>query len=439
MTYPTPDNPNADRAETYRALQSHDRILSADWDADPTLDRAVVALRNHPVPEGPPDSLLKRTLASLNEVDPRELAASRNRLRIPIFLRPLLVAAGLLLVIGAIAMILLSSSSVAFADVARKVRESRSLIFTLPVPIPNPQNPDTTITVPGKLSVLEGDRLRMEIPDVVTMVFDLRNNRGIALDHKGKHAIVIHNLNPFPNQRNPNQADLVKTIQALKRLGGKPERELGEQQFDGRTLRGFVATQDLITFTVWADPRTGDPVRIEFAPPGEDGQKMTFADIQIDAPIDPADFNLAIPRGYEQFQLALPNVEGGEASLLNVLKGYTHRTNGRFPQRLTDWGDYVKVLQADAIKAALTGPRPQPGTLAGLSGEALEYVANLLAAPQFLSTLPKDSFGYLGANKSTGDSTQIIFWYKTPEGPHRAIFSDLTAREIKPEEIPRPN
>src|SRR5688572_24757173 len=191
MTYPTPENPNADRAETYRALQSHDRTLSADWDADPTLDRAVVALRNHPIPEGPPNSLLKTTLASLRQAHPRQLASSRNSLGIRLF-RPLAVAATLLVAISVIAILLLNASSVAFAQVARKVRDSRTLSFTVPVP-----NPTTGKPILSKFYVQEGDRFRMEIDGVSTVVFDAQANRGVMLIHPLKQAVVIDNFNAF--------------------------------------------------------------------------------------------------------------------------------------------------------------------------------------------------------------------------------------------------
>jgi hypothetical protein len=428
MNYPTPDN-NHDRAETYRALQSHNRVLSADHDVDPTLDRAVVALRNQPVPEGPPQSLLAKTLISLREKQPRVLASSRNSLRNPwrFPFRPLALAAGLLFAIGAIAivaLVLLSSTSVAFADVARKVRNSRTLTFTADTPLGS-----------VKVFAIEGRQLRMETGDR-SVVFDAHANTGLLLDRRTRYAVVIDNPNVLFRHRN-NDADFVRAIQALKNLGNKPERELGERTWSGKTLRGFVATQDDITFTVWADPRTGDPARIEFGSPGDGDSLITFTDIQIDAPIDPAKFNLKIPPGYNRLQIALPNVEGGEPSLLIALRGYTDRTGGRFPSRLTDWSDFAKVLRADALKAALSGAKPQPGALAGLSGEALEYVSNVAAITPFLSSLPADNYAYLGAGKSTGDSTQIIFWHKTPEGAHRAIFSDLTAREVNPEEIPK--
>jgi hypothetical protein len=425
MTYPTSDN-HGDRAETYRALQSHDRALSAAWDPDPTLDRAVVALKDQPIPHGPPDSLLAKTLASLREAEPQVLAPSPNSLRI--FLRPLAIAAGLLISISVIAIILLNSSSVAFAEVAKKVRDSRTLIFTVPVP-----NPDDGTLILSRFYFQEGDRFRMDVPGFSTVVFDPQDNKGIMLVHTLKRAVIIDNANALAGPRNRNNsADLIKTVRALKNLGNKPQSDLGSREFDGKTLRGFVAAQDGLTFTVWADPRTGDPVRIELAPLGD-----ALTDIQLDAAIDPALFKLEIPPAYNRFQVALPNVEGGEASLLTALEGYTRRSGGRFPDRLTDWGDYVRVLRADMIKAAINGSQPQPGALAGPSAEVWEYIANVSAIAPFLASLPKGQYAYLGSGRTKDDSTQMIFWYKPADGPHRAVFSDLTAREIKPEELPR--
>jgi outer membrane lipoprotein-sorting protein len=355
------------------------------------------------------------------------------------------VAAVLLvgILIVATIVVALNSSSVAFADVIGKIRGSRTLTFSAHTSLPGMKQPVST-----KFYWDEGGRFRMEMADPASpmhsiAVFDAQANRGVMLMPKAKMALVVTNFNDLIRQQKGSAGggvgDFAKALESLKKLGDKPEKELGEKVFDGRTLRGFVAKREGMAFTVWADPKSGDPVRIELEPVGApEPMKIALTDIQLDVPIDPAKFKLDIPPGYNQMQINLPHIEGGEASLIVALRGYTQRSGGAFPKSLTDWSDYGKVLKADLVRAALASAfNPQPAASASLSAEAVEFMVNVAAIAPFLETLPKDGYAYLGRGKTTGDKGQVVFWYKKGDGAYRAIFGDLSARDVKPEEIPR--
>jgi hypothetical protein len=49
---------------------------------------------------------------------------------------------------------------------------------------------------------------------------------------------------------------------------------------------------------------------------------------------------------------------------------------------------------------------------------------------QFLGTLPKDGWRYLGKGKTMDDKESVIFWYKTGKG-YRGIMGDLTATDLQ--------
>jgi outer membrane lipoprotein-sorting protein len=416
---------------------------------DNILDRAIVALRGESVPDGPSEELFGSTLTALRRATappqpapiklPRRISFSWAR-----------VAALFVLVVSVIAAIILSlnSSPVAFADVIRKVRESRTLTFNAQMNVPGARQ-----SISMKFFMEEGGRFRMETAEPSSpmhsiAVFDAHANKGVMLMPRAKMAVVLTNFNDFVKQQQKGNGadggggpgDFVKMLETLKKLGDKPEKELGEWTFDGRRLRGFVARQEGVAFTVWADPKTGEPVRIELEPPGAPASmKIAFTDIHVDPPIDPAKFKLDIPAGYNQMQINLPHVEGGEASLIAALRGYTSRSGGAFPRSLTDWSDYAAVLKADAVRAAVTSAlTPQPAAAsASFSADALEFMANVAQIMPFLATLPKEGYAYLGRGKTTsGDKDQIVFWYKKGDGTYRAVFGDLTARDVKAEEVP---
>ena len=434
-----PSDNHGDKAEIYRATDSHNRDVGVERDTDPTLDRAVAALRGQEIPEGPPSRLVDDTLAAMYLAMPKAGAPSRGWFRFPA--RFLARAAIFLIVAGAVFAVLfvnLNSSSVAFADVIKKVRQSRSLAFTMHTSVPGMNQ-----SMAMRFFAMEDGRLRMEMGDGTVMVVDSQKNKALLLVPKLKQALMLTNANGMMQQK--GGADFAKAVESLKKLGDRPRGELGEKEFDGRRLRGFVATQDNVEFAVWADPRTGAPVRIEFEPlkviapetPAAGAMKMVMADFQVDPAIEESKFSLDIPKGYVRTDFELPKVAGGEESLLYVLRGYTRRT-GEFPKSLTDWAGYANALKGDAVKAAVVGAvKPAPGAIAQASGEAMEYAANLGAIIPFLHELPKDAYAYLGRGKAVGDKDAVVFWYRRGDGSHRAIFGDLSVRDVGVGELPR--
>ena len=438
-----PNENSGDKAEIYRATDSHNRVIGVDRDADPTLDRALAALRGQTVPEGPPRRLMDDTLAAIYlaaaRSGPKSGAPSRGWFRFPA--RFLARAAIFLIVAGAAFAALFvnfNSSSVAFADVIKKVRQSRSIAFTTHTTL-NSSLPGLNRAVEMRFFATEDGRLRVEAGDLAVWIHDPVLNKSLMLVPRQRQAFTLGNLNDLMGQK--GNADLVKAIESLKKLDDKAERELGEKQFDGRTLRGFVATHENMEYTVWADPKTGEPVRIELEPlaglTGDAGMmKIAMTDFRVNPQIDPSKFSLEIPAGYSTMSLQLPRVPGGEESLLIVLRGYTQRSGGKFPPSLTDWADHAKVLKTDAMRAAVVGAvKPAPGALAGLSGEAMEYLTNVGAVLPFLTELPRDGFAYRGQGKTLGNADEIVFWYKRADGTHRAVFGDLSVRDATAEEV----
>ena len=97
-----------------------------------------------------------------------------------------------------------------------------------------------------------------------------------------------------------------------------------------------------------------------------------------------------------------------------MLRNYAEASGGRFPARLDDFDDYVKVVSAATKKKAqakeaktkeakiILDPAVFEDGLAGaiLAGFCQKY---------------KDQYGYKPDGVKLGDARTIIFWYK-PEG-----------------------
>lgn len=85
-------------------------------------------------------------------------------------------------------------------------------------------------------------------------------------------------------------------ITRLQDSPGFTVEELGEQQIDGRTVIRLQAGHPRAQVTIWADPETALPVRIEQS----DGQMTVLAkNLQFDVPLDESLFRMDVPEGYK--------------------------------------------------------------------------------------------------------------------------------------------
>ena len=64
-------------------------------------------------------------------------------------------------------------------------------------------------------------------------------------------------------------------------------------------------------------------------------------------------------------------------------------------------------------------------------------MANLGASLPFLVSMRKDNYAYLGKGKTVDQKDAIVFWYKKADGTYRAIYGDLSAKDIKAENLPK--
>ena len=79
------------------------------------------------------------------------------------------------------------------------------------------------------------------------------------------------------------------------------ETDLGTKQINGRKAVGFRLSYHGQDYGIWADARTGAPVRIECERTLRDGRKCstTITDIKLDVELDESLFSFDLPEGYK--------------------------------------------------------------------------------------------------------------------------------------------
>jgi hypothetical protein len=314
----------------------------------------------------------------------------------------------------------------AWAQAIQQVREARTLTYTQLLTIKGREEPVQT-----RNFIAADGRKRTEHVGIgrskgTTTIFGDDGYIRITLIEDSKTALI-----PDLPEGRPGKvagAGFLTWLDSLKKAGDKPDKELGQKVLDGSQVTGFVATLGNFTFTMWVDTATKKPVRIEYEPQikGAGYEAVVMTDFRFDEKLDESLFSFDVPEGFkvQPKQPALPSVPGGEKSVVEALRAYTKRADGKFPASIADWGPWVVLVSKDSRDGKL-------------DPEAMSMLAHLGSITAFLSSLRKDDYSYLGDGQTVEQKDAIIFWYKKPDKTYRAIYGDLSIKDVTAEDLPK--
>ncbi len=163
-------------------------------------------------------------------------------------------------------------------------------------------------------------RRREHRADGTIYVFDMSGQpvRILTLHPDKKTAIEEALVNEGPR----SDPDMLRIVAGMS--DGTAE-DLGVQKVDGRLAQGFHRPDPVNEFTIWADPETGLPTRIEIVQPRV-ARKVILTDFDFDTPLDESLFATTAPPGYtvsrneNTFQTAV--VTTGEMAERSTFKTY---------------------------------------------------------------------------------------------------------------------
>ncbi len=178
------------------------------------------------------------------------------------------------------------TAGIAFADVLEQIRLSRPYACVSTTQYEG-RRPSTR-----RLMLLSLTRRREIWPDGSIHVFDLSGQdlKILSLYPKRKIAIEETILGAGP-RRDP---DLLAIVAAKREAKAE---DLGTRQINGRLAQGFHAPGKANDFTVWADARTGLPIRIELRQESL-GRTITMHAFEFDVDFDESLFSTTAPDGY---------------------------------------------------------------------------------------------------------------------------------------------
>jgi outer membrane lipoprotein-sorting protein len=387
------------------------------------LQRAITSMQDEAVPPGPSAELIAATRHAVQELDQRHPRAPRYFPRTP-SMRITAAAAGLLLTVatGIVLSLAVKPPSSAFGQVLKQIRGASSMSYTQFMTVEG--QPGEIVT---KVFVSPDGRRRSEMPSAgTTTIFDTNGYIRITLLEITKTALVQE---PKPDHGINAGRMFLAWLEDLKKLGDKPDKNLGQKEFDGKRATGFVATLGKSSFTIWVDNGTSELARIEYdSLVNGTPAHITMTDFRFDEKLDDSLFDFSVPAGYKIWKSPIaaadPGASSGETNIVEALRGYTKRDGGKFPASLSDWGQWGVLFSKDSRDG-------------GVDPEATRVMSHLGAILPFLMSMPKDSYAYLGEGKTTGEKDAIVFWYRKPDGKYRAIYGDLSVKDTTAADLPK--
>lgn len=313
------------------------------------------------------------------------------------------------------------TATTTFADVVEPILNARTA--SLDIVLGSQQNPSVIH------DNVMGSRIRrtvsgIESPDII---IDLEQQKLLTIDHAKKTAVYI-GLGGLPDLKNYVEV-LRNTITSLESKPDFHVENRGIESFEGTNYLVFVASSENETITVWADPKTTLPVRIEHKTPN-----MTIAcsNLKFDINFDESLFSMKAPEGYTvQDAGGIDFGNPSESAFIESLRIWAEIIeDGQFPESI-NLEDVVKVgpkFGQGMKRKGLT--EEQQAEVAMRWGQGLVFIRFFKGQGQW---------HYSGKGVKLGDSNTPIFWYQPQESKTwRVIYGDLHVEDVVEEDLPKP-
>jgi outer membrane lipoprotein-sorting protein len=347
----------------------------------------------------------------------RALHEGRLLMRRPI---PRLIAATACLAVFAAWLLLpgRQSTASAFERLAAALVDARTARFQMEVTIEGqPQQK-------FKAFYLAPDRFRQELPFLVN-ISNFSAGKMISLMPSQKRALVM-NLKGVPADKQTNNyfERLRDLLAGQLGTGDKAYVRLGDKEIDGKQAVGFRYDSPMATVTLWGDPRTATPVRIDTIWSGLPRTEVSMDHFEINVPLKESLFDMTPPADYKVQAFDVDASPPREQDMVEGLRVCSD-LGGQFPETL-DTAGITKLITRYAVQR---GKDFSEETVQQLMKESIK----IGRAFQFALELPESADAhYAGKGAKRGDKDRPIFWYK-PAGTerYRVLTADLTFHDTE--------
>jgi outer membrane lipoprotein-sorting protein len=407
---------------------------------DDPLERATRAYHTQEVPDGPPPEFVAEMLTALQQAEEAGGPAGNSDLTPRSFSMSRLVkyavaATILIALVGMTAWLVPGrGSALAFERVAEAIANIRSATCEL-----SSEQPEGKSTTKGQVMFLAPSRERQEIvisapgkqeTGMTIRLCDAEHGRILSLAPEQKLAVVAEIKN-VPVDKQTNSFERMRKLVSNARKGEVDEiEELGRLAIAGREAIGFRIVKGNSRQTIWADPETALPIRVEFENRTEPKYVHVWSDFRINVELDESLFSMDIPEGYTVVNASMDaSVKPNAMDLVPALRLVAERNDGKFPPSLRNSDDltrpvYIKERDdEEAVKKLL-----------------VEVMPKITGAVTFLGTqlTPESDWHYAGKGVMIDTPDRPIYWYRPdPKTDYTVIYADLSVKQVSAADLPK--
>lgn len=328
------------------------------------------------------------------------------------------IAAAAVIVIAAAILFNPIGNTVTFAKVVEPILNAKTVVLDMVI---------GDESGPVIHDIVVDSRIRRSMSNMPNLVqiIDLDGGQMLALDTESQTGSYISIEGPLQDATKNFVKFLKQVINQVK--DGKVEK-IGEQVIDGQKTIGFVGKDQNVEITIWADPKTGHPIRIEL---GLGQMFSVMKNFEFNTPIDSSLVSMNLPEGYTEKKANIDLGNATEEDFIESLRiGAKILGDGVFPEEI---GTEATMKQMPALieKLKAMNISEEEGTEMGIK------VGKGMMFHQFLDAGGAD-WHYAGSGVKLGDASKAIFWYQ-PQGTqtYRVISGDLSVKDVAPADLPK--
>jgi outer membrane lipoprotein-sorting protein len=382
------------------------------------------------------------------------------------------------------------STNIAFAAVAKALDNLRSATYDIKSEAKGDNGQPATATGTGTGLFLAPSHQRMELSTEILVnsvkttinqvtIIDGQAAKWVMLSPDQKIAVamdmkIIEDI--IKKSGNGARPDLFEMVRRLVREGssgtGEKAERLGKKEVDGRAAVGFRVHANMMDMTLWADPETAWPIRIEVIMEMLADVRLVMNNFRYNVDLDPSLFSLEPPEGYST--VAMNATMPVEEDLLSTLRMIAEQNKGLFPAKLEmpktitqptmalDKPTQEK-LEAEMDKVAAKyggkdklrekyGKEIPPAIMAEIMKAGMPIMQKQMQEQWqrtmplgfkqwngmnfYVNLRPENDPHYVGDRVKLGTPDRPIFWYKpTGAEKYRVIYADLSVKELAPDDV----
>ncbi len=318
-----------------------------------------------------------------------------------------------------------ASSFQAFNVLAEALLDAKSATFEMRVNVQGKvdQTFQSSYLVPGKM--------RNEIKGLINFVSitDLPAGKCVMLIAAQKLALVVNMKNRAARGGRPDADDVFEQVRSLLEQSREAKDEkfdrLGEKEIDAHHAVGFRHGTSIDELTLWGDPVTGLPVRVELVWSGDPHTEVTMSHFELNEKLDPKLFDTTPPAGYQIQKIDFDLSQPGEQTLVETLRLLADWNDGRFADNL---GMASSLAALSKKVSAQRKEKPD-----SFPTEAIGQMFVIARGLEFVSDLPAASDAhYAGKGVKVDEADRPIFWYKPQDAKaYRVIYADLSVKDAE--------